>query len=105
MTRAVAFVGSSFVAGVAAVFVLPPAWLGPLAAVAAICAFAVAIVLRFSAGAEDPASPAAEVLLSVLNLPEQPLAKVKQGWALVAFLSLAAFLVALAVFVMVRASA
>ncbi|WP_267877651.1 hypothetical protein [Massilia frigida] len=40
----------------------------------------------------------------LLNLPEQPLAKVKEGWALTLFAASAAFLVSLALAVMVRAS-
>jgi hypothetical protein len=45
-----------------------------------------------------------EVLQNTLvNLPDQPLAKVKEGWALTSFLALAAFLLSLGLSVMVRA--
>jgi hypothetical protein len=92
-------------AGIAAVYLLPPSWLAPLSAVAAVCAAIFAIISRFQTKTEPPADPLGGVLLSVVNLPEQPLAKVKAGWALTTFLVAAAFLVAIGLSVMVRAYA
>lgn len=71
---------------------------------AAVCAFAFAIVVRLGTATKPPENPVAGILLSALNLPEEPLAKVKPGWALTSFLALTAFLASVAVMVMVRAN-
>lgn len=105
MTRSSVSIAVAAVAGIAAVYLLPPPWLGPLFAATAICAVIFAIVVRLDTKTEPPANPIAGVLLSIVNLPEQPLAKVKEGWALTAFLASAAFLVSLCLSVMVRANA
>jgi membrane associated rhomboid family serine protease len=95
----------AFFAGVAVVFLFPPPWLAPLSILAGICFAVFASVVRFSAKAESPVNPAAGLLLTMINIPEQPLAKVVEGWAFTAFLSSTAFLIALALSVMVRANA
>jgi hypothetical protein len=93
------------VLGVAAVYLLPADWLGPLSAAGAIGAAVLVVIVRFGTWMQEPSFPSGiGLLLSMLNLPEQPLAKVRQGWALDAFLTLAAFLVALGLAVVVRAS-
>jgi len=94
----------AIVTGIAAVYLLPPPWLGTVSAAGAIFTFIFAIIVRFGAKTEPPANPIAEVLLSVVNLPGQPLAKVKEGWVLTTFLALAAFLVSLALSVLVLAN-
>ena len=96
--------GIAIAVGVGAVYLLPPPWLAPLSAFAAACCAAFAIILRFSTNTEQPSNAAASILLSTINLPEQPLAKVKEGWCLSGFLTLAAFLVSLGLSVLVRAS-
>jgi Co/Zn/Cd efflux system component len=73
--------------------------------VAAICCAISAIIVRFVTKTEPPSDPIAGILLSALNLPEQPLARVKEGRALTTFLASAAFLVSLCLSVMVRAVA
>ena len=90
-------------AGIVAVYLLPPSWLAPLSTCAAICVAIFAIIVRLETKTEPPAVPLAGVLLSILNLPEQPLAKVKDGRALRMFFVTSAFLVALGLSVMVRA--
>lgn len=104
MPRLPTVLSIAIVAGIAAVFLLPPSWLEPIAAVAAVCALVLAIIVRVNTKTEPPDSAVAGVLLSIINLPEQPLAKVTEGWALTAFLASAAFLVSLALSVIVRAN-
>ena len=93
------------VAGVASVYLLPPPWLAPLSTVTAIFCAVFAIIVRLATTTEPPSNPTAGILLSVANLPEQPLAKVKDGWALTAFLTSATFLISLGLSIMVRANA
>jgi negative regulator of sigma E activity len=104
MLRLTTVLSIAIVAGIAAVFLLPPPWLEPIAAVAAVCALVLAIIVRVNTKTEPPDNAVAGVLLSIINLPEQPLAKVTEGRALTAFLASAAFLVSLALSVMVRAN-
>ena len=103
MNRAGTSILVAIVAGVAAVYLLPPPWLAPLSAGVAVCGVILAIILRLGTRTEPPAIPLVRILLSLSSLPEQPLAKVKAGWALTTFLAAAAFLVAIALSVMVRA--
>jgi uncharacterized membrane protein YfcA len=107
MTRIAFSIAIAIFAGIVSVYLLPPAWLEPLSAAAAICAAIYAIIVRLDAKTEPPAKPTAVAgaLLSIVNLPEQPLAKVKEGWALTTFLASVAFLLALGLAVMVRANA
>ena len=105
MTRLSVSIAIAIVAGVAAVFLLPSPWLAPLSVVAAICCTIFAIIVRIDTKTEPPSNAMTGILLSVANLPEQPLAKVKEGWALTTFLASAAFLVSLGLSVMVRANA
>ena len=91
--------------GAVSVYLLSPEWLGPLAAAAAIGAFILAIIVRVSTATESPSNPMTVVLLSLANLPEQPLVKVAKGWPLSLFSVLAAFLVSVALAVLVRANA
>jgi len=104
MIRLYVSIAISLVAGIAAAYLLPLPWLAPLSAAVAICAAILAIIVRLDTKTEPPANPVTSVLLSLANLPEQPLAKVKNGWALTTFLASAAFLVALSLSVMVRAN-
>ena len=91
--------------GVAFVYLLPPPWLTPISTVTAILCAIFALIVRLSKTTEPPSNPMAGILLSVVNLPEQPLAKVKAGWPLTAFLASATLLISLALSIMVRASA
>jgi hypothetical protein len=104
MPRLIIVISIAIVAGIATVFLLPPSWLEAISAVAAVCGFILAIVVRLDTKTEPPDNPISGILLSIIDLPEQPLAKVNEGWALTTFLALAAFLVALAFSVMVRAN-
>ena len=105
MTRPHVSIGIAIVAGIATVYLLPPSWLAPVSAVAATCCAIFAIIARLDTKREPPSNSMASILLSVVNLPEQPLAKVNESWALTTFLAFAAFIVALALSVMVRANA
>jgi hypothetical protein len=105
INRSGALIASASAVGVASVYLLPPEWLGPLAAAAAIGALMLAVIVRVSTATESPSNTMTGILLSLANLPEQPLAKVAKGRALTLFLVLAAFLVSVALAVLVRANA
>ena len=105
MTRTGVSIGVAVVAGVLAVVFLPPLWLAPLSAVTTISCGISAIIVRVNTKTEPSSNPVAGILLSVVNLPELPLAKVKKDWALSMFLASAAFLVTLGLSVMVLANA
>ena len=96
---------TALIAGVASVYLLPAQWLGHIAIAVAICAAICAIIVRASTQMESPSNPTNGIFMALLSLPEQPLTKVKKGWALTAFLTSAAFLVSLALAVLVRANA
>lgn len=105
MNRSAISVAIAATAGVGSVYVLPPPWLAPIATAVAVLGAILALVVRLSTPTSSLANPMAGVLLSIANLPEQPLAKVKENWALTAFLTSAAFLVSLGISIMVRANA
>jgi hypothetical protein len=104
MNRNIVCVAGAAVAGIAAVYLLPPDWLAPLAEAAAIGAFVLAVIVRVSTSTTASENVVEGALLQLLNLPEQPFAKVKNNWALTSFLASSAFLVSLGLAVMVRAS-
>ncbi len=104
MSRRGFFIAIAAVAGIAAVCALPPLWLSPVAEAATVCGAVLAIIVRLGTSTGAPSNAMAGVLLSILNLPEQPLAKVREGWALTSFLSCAAFLVSMGLSVVVRAN-
>ncbi len=103
MNRIGTSIATASAIGFASVYLMPPQWLAPLAATAAISACVLAVIIRATTVTEAPASTLVGLLLSLASLPEQPLAKVKRGWALASFLALAAFLVSMALSVLVRA--
>ena len=105
MNRTAVSAALAAIVGVAFVYLLPPPWLAPISTVTAILCAIFALIVRLSTTTEPPSNPMAGILLSVVNLPEQPLAKVKAGWPLTAFLTSATLLISLALSIMVRASA
>ena len=105
MNRLATSAATALIAGVASVYLLPAQWLGHIAITAAICAAICAIIVRAGTETESPSNPPNGIVMALLSLPEQPLTKVKKGWALTAFLTSAAFLVSLALAVLVRANA
>ena len=105
MTRPAVSISIAIVAGIAAVYLLPPPWLVPLSTGAAVLCAIFAMIVRLGTKTERPSNPMKDILLSIANLPEQPLAIVKEGWALTTFLASAAFLISLGLSIMVRASA
>ena len=105
MNRTAVSAAIAAIAGVAFVYLLPLPWLAPLSTVTAIFCAIFAIIVRLSTTTEPPSNPMASILLSVANLPEQPLAKVKAGWPLTAFLTSATLLISLGLSIMVRANA
>ena len=105
MIRRGVLIGVAIVAGIAAFCLLPPAWLANLAKFVAICCASSAIIARIDTKTNPHSNPVASVALSVLNLPEQPLAKVTDGWALSIFLVSAAFLVSLSLSILLLSNA
>jgi hypothetical protein len=104
MNRSGISMSAGSAAGVAAVYLLPPHWLGPLGAGVGIFAIILVIVIRATTKEEPRESALESAALLFLNIPEQPLAKVTQGWPLTTFLASTAFLVALGMTIMVRAA-
>ncbi|MBH9578946.1 hypothetical protein [Inhella proteolytica] len=105
MARVVASIMGSMGAGVAAVYTLPPPWLAPIAATAAVLAAILAVVVMVDTKTKPNSNRLVAILLSVANLPEQPFARVRYGWVLTAFLASASFLIALGLAVLARAYA
>lgn len=103
MTVSRVFIATAVAAGIGSVWFLPPEWLGPLASVVGICAAISLVMVRLGVKTKPPSSRLAGILLSLANLPEEPSAKINESWKLTTFLALAAFLVAMALSVMVRA--
>lgn len=102
MTRsnAYSFAAAAF-AGPAAFYLLPSLWLGRVCSAALLAALVFAILLRIDTKTKPPEDPVVGILLSVANLPEEPGAKVNEGWALTVFLSLVTFLLSMAFSVLV----
>jgi hypothetical protein len=98
-------IASAAAAGIAAIFVLPPSWLALISEAAAICGVIAALVARLQTRTAPPSNPAAEAALFLANLPEEPLARVKEGWALSVFLTSAAFLLSAGLTIIARANA
>jgi hypothetical protein len=98
-------VGIPLAVGFVTVYLLPPPWLVPISTVAAVLCFIFATVARVETKTEPPSNRITGFLLLVANLPEQPLAKVKEGWALSWFYASTAFLVSLGLSVMALANA
>jgi len=65
MTRFGASIAISIVAGTACVYLLPPQWLGPISAVAAICAGVLALVVRITTRIAPPPNPMTDRHLAV----------------------------------------
>lgn len=63
-----------------------------------------ALIARLSVKDDRPVNPLLDAAAVVLSLPSRPLAKVPSGWALGWFLILAAFVVSLALSVVLRAN-
>ena len=74
MTRGISIL-VAIAAGIAAVYLLPALWLGPLAAAAAGCAAILGIIVRLATHTEPHANPLVGVMSSVFSIPERPLAK------------------------------
>jgi len=83
MSRNVVFITCTVVAGIAVVRTLFPIGVGTVAEIGAVCAAISAVIVRIDTRTQPPASASAKAsVLLLLDLPEQPLAKVKEGWAL-----------------------
>lgn len=67
----------------------------PAIVVGLIPIFLSAIVLRTSAIPTKPSRPSTIIITSLLKLPQQPLSKVKNGWALTCFAASTAYLLRL----------
>lgn len=98
-------VAIAFVAGIATVYLLPAPWLATLATVAGIVCSLFGVIVMSGAKNEPPSNPKTAILLSIIGLPGDPFANVKEDWALASFLAFAAFLVSLGLSVIVRVNA
>ena len=98
-------IGIAIAGGVVATLLLPPSWLGPLSAGVAICCALFAFIIGVNTKTEPHSNRVARIFMLLANLPEQPLARVNEGWALSMFVASAAFLVSLGISVMVLANA
>lgn len=105
MTRPRVSIGVAIVSAVLAVLLLPPQWLAPLFAVAVISCLIFAVIVRINTKTTPPSNAVAGILLSAANLPEQPLAEVKESWALTMLFVSVAFLFSLGLAVMALANA
>jgi hypothetical protein len=104
MSRNGVSISAGIIVAIAAAYLLPLSWLGPLCAAVGIFTFVLVVLLAGSTKQEPRADPVERAVLLVLNVPSQPLAKVKQSWTLTTFLASAAFLVALGATILVRAN-
>jgi hypothetical protein len=77
--------------------------LRPVAAIGAGRAAISGVIIRIGTRTKTPASGKASAFL-VFNLPEQPLAKLRNNWALTSFFVAASFLMAMTLSVMVQAA-
>lgn len=105
MSAMVTLALAAAVAGVAFIFVAPASWFTWVFGAAVGCCLLFATVAHAQTKTEPPANPLTRFVLFALNFPEQPMARVKSGWALAAFLVSAAFAISLAVAVIARAYA
>jgi hypothetical protein len=104
MTGAKVSIAMAVLSGFAAVYFLPPPWLEPLATTDAVCCAIFAIVARFNTKTEQTTNSVFGALFLIFSLPERPLTKVHEGWALSIFLASAAFLISIALAIIVRAN-
>jgi hypothetical protein len=98
------WISCALAAGACVVLLLPISWFMPIFLTAIAAAFLFGVIARIDVNDKRPVDSAFEVVTSVLNLPSRPLAKIPEGWALQCFLICAAFVVSLAVSVIVGAN-
>lgn len=103
MSRNIVMAACAVVAGITVVCFLPPNWLGTVAEIGAVCTAVSAILVRIGTKTQPSASAKATVLMW-FNIPEQPLAELKEGWTLTWLFASAAFLISLMLSVIVKAS-
>lgn len=87
------------------VFFLPMSWFMPIFVGSIAATLLLGLVARLSVKDGSPVNPLVDVAASVLSVPSQPLAKVPFGWALCYFFIIAAFVISLALSVVLRANA
>lgn len=90
-------------AGASLVFLLPVTWFLPAFLAAIALTLLCGLIARLSVKDDRPVNPMLDVAAVVLSLPSRPLAKVPSGWASRCFLVLAAFVVSMALSVVLRA--
>lgn len=87
------------------VFFLPMSWFIPIFVGSIAATLFSGLVARHSVKDGSPVSPIVDVAASVLSVPSRPLAKVPFGWALCYFFIFAAFVISLALSVVLCANA
>jgi hypothetical protein len=98
------WIACAITAGVSVVFVFPVDWFMPVFLCSIAATLLCGVIARLSVKDDRPVNPVVEVAAAVLSLPSRPRANVPSSLALQCFLVFAAFVVALALSVVVRAN-
>jgi hypothetical protein len=87
------------------VIFLPMTWFMPIFVGSIVATLLFALVARLSVKDGSPVNPIVDLAATVLSVPSRPLGKVSFSWALCYFFIFAAFVISLALSVVVRANA
>ena len=93
----------AILAGIAGVYLAPPVWFAWLLGVGCVCTILFGTIARGQTKISEPANPVVGFLLSLINLPEHPMAEVEESWALAAFLTAATFVLSLTLSIIAHA--
>jgi len=104
MKRSGIWISSAIAAGAGLVFVLPDSWFMPVFFISICATLLLGVISRVKVKENRPVDPFVYLAASILKLPDRPFAKVRDGWALRSFAVLAAFVVSLAISVILRAN-
>lgn len=96
MKRLITGLVAALLCGVASFCLAPCSWFAPMFLFGIGAALVFAVIARASTPQKRPDNVLADVALSMLNIPAQPLAEVPRGWALDCFLWSAAYVSSLA---------
>jgi hypothetical protein len=95
----------SVAAGAGVVYVFPASWFMPIFLGSIAATLLCGIAARLSVKDDHPVNPVVDIAAVVLSVTSRPLAKVPSGWPLQGFLILSAFVISLALAVVLRANA
>ena len=87
------------------VFVLPVSWFMPVFVASIAATLLCGLIARLSVKDDSPINPVVDLVAAVLSVPSRPSTRIPSGWALHSFVIVAAFVVSLALSVVVRANA